>query len=457
MEGEKMKKSMVLTAFLLSVCFAADTGCLAAQQADIQAKVDEYMQRQIEVYAFSGSILIARGGQVLVSEGYGMADLEHEAPNTPQTKYRLGSVTKQFTAMLVMQLQEKGMLSVDDPLTKYIPDYPNGEKITIHHLLTHTSGIPNFTSFPDYQETMTLPSPPEKSIERFKDKPLDFEPGEKFSYSNSGYILLGYIIEKATGRSYEDLLRERILQPLGMDDTGYDHTETVLKNRASGYAIGADELINCSYLDMTIPHAAGALYSTVEDLYKWDRALYADKLVGKASLEMMFTPFKGNYAYGWGVREESGRKIIAHAGGINGFVTMISRYVNDDAVVIVLSNLETVSTGKISHDLAAILFGEIYELPELRVAVELDESLLKPLAGEYELRPGLILTVSLKDGRLFSQVGDEPRQQLYPESETKFFYKLEDVQVTFVKDESGAVVSMTFNAGGRVIPAKKIK
>jgi len=457
MRGATVTVSILLLVFV----FLTATTCVAQ---DIEATVDEYVSAYLRIGNFSGSILVAREGKILLNKGYGMADLEHDVPNTPQTIFRLGSVTKQFTSMAIMQLQEKGRLNVDDPITKYLPTYPSDERITIHHLLTHTSGIPNFTSFPDYEKTMMFPSPLEKTIERFKDKPLEFTPGEKFKYSNSGYILLGYIIEKVCGTSYEEFLKENIFQPLNMMSSGYDHHHTLLKHRASGYSTGGGGLTNVAYIDMSIPHAAGALYSTVEDLYLWDRALYTEKLVKKSSLDRMFTPFveaesgaiKGHYAYGWNVLSLFDRKVIGHGGGINGFRTNIARYVDDDVCIIVLGNIHTAPVDKISMDLAAVVFGEEYEVPKERVAVEVDPRIYDVYVGQYELAPDLIATVTKENNRLFAQATGQPKFELYPESETKFFARVADIQVTFVKNEEGEVTQLIVHQEGKDSPARKI-
>ena len=449
-----MRDAAIITGSLLLLFVLSTTTCVAQ---DIEAKVDEYVGTYLKIGNFSGSILIAKEGRILLSKGYGMANLEHDVPNAPQTIFRLGSVTKQFTSMAIMQLREKGRLDVDDPIAKYLPTYPNGEEITIHHLLTHTSGIPDFGEFPDLQKTIMIPSPVEKTIQRFKDKPLEFSPGEKFKYSNSGYILLGYIIEKVCGTSYEEFLEENIFQPLNMMSSGYDHHDTLLKHRASGYSIVGGGLTNAAYIDMSIPHAAGALYSTVEDLYLWDRVLYTEKLVKKSSLDKMFTPFKGNYAYGWNVLSLFDRKVINHGGGIDGFRTNIARYVDDDVCIVVLSNIETAPVDKISKDLAAILFGEEYEMPIERVAIEVDPKIYDAYVGQYELAPDLIATVTKENNRLFAQATGQPKFELYPESETKFFLKVADVQFTFVKNEEGEVTQLIIHQEGKDSPARKIK
>jgi CubicO group peptidase (beta-lactamase class C family) len=293
-----------------------------------------------------------------------MANAEWDVPNTPRTKFRLGSITKQFTATVVLMLERQGKLKVEDPVSKYVPGAPAAwKKVTIHHLLTHTSGIPSFTSFPDYIKTMTLPSPAAETVKRFRDKPLEFEPGSQFRYSNSGYVLLGYLIEKITGQSYEELVGKWIFGPLGMKDTGYDHPERILKNRASGYSNAGKTLANARYLDMTIPHAAGSLYSTVEDLLIWDQALYTEKLLPAKVLERMFTPFKDNYAYGWMVRTENNRQVIGHGGGINGFSTMIVRIPQERLFTAALSNLETRDAGRIANELVRLALGEKVDLP----------------------------------------------------------------------------------------------
>lgn len=329
----------------------------------LQEKVDEYLNAYEKLGKFSGSVLIAQDGKVLVSKGYGLANHEHNIPNAPLTKFRIGSITKQFTAAAIIQLQENGSLNVDDPLTKYIPDYPSGEKITLHHLVTHSSGIPNLTSFPEHRKTIMIPSPVEKTILRFKDIPLEFAPGEQFKYSSSGYLLLGIIIEKVSGKTYEEFIKENIFLPLGMVNSGYDHHSSILKHRASGYNISKEGRVNAPYLDMSIPHGGGALYSTVEDLYLWDRALYTEKILKRASLDKMFTPFKGNYGYGWRIDTIFGHKRIHHGGSIFGFQTHIARYVDDNIFIVFLCNQRPINTKKISEDLAAIVFGKKYKLP----------------------------------------------------------------------------------------------
>jgi len=330
---------------------------------EVTSEIDKYLNTAVESGKFSGSILIARNGKVLLSKGYGMANRELNVPNTPQMKFRIGSLSKQFTAMAIMILQERGKLSVQDSVCKYVPDCPRGwAEITIHHLLTHTSGIQELLSFPDFRQTMALPSPVAQTVERFKNKPLDFKPGTKFKYSNSGYVLLGYIIERVSGQSYEAYLKENIFEPLKMSNSGSDHNDLIIENRAAGYTKRDGVIINAPYIDMSIPTGGGSLYSTVEDLFLWDQALYTEKLITRKSLDVMFTPYTtadwgDGAAYGWFIgKNKSNHKYMGFLGGINGFAAQIMRYPDEKLLVVVLSNFSFAPVTDIESDLADIVF-----------------------------------------------------------------------------------------------------
>ncbi|MEK6289167.1 MAG: serine hydrolase [Acidobacteriota bacterium] len=425
---------------------------------DVAPKFDEYMNALVNQQRFIGSVLVARDGKVIFSKGYGLANVELDVPNTPQTKFRLGSITKQFTAAAILLLQERGKLSVQDPICKYFENCPAAwSEVTVHHLLSHTGGIPNFTNFFDYVPKMMMPVTTQHIIARFKDKPLDFKPGEKWSYSNSGYFLLGYISEKAAGESYESFLQKNIFEPLKMTNSGYDHHGTILKKRATGYSLAKGKMVNSVYIDMTQPYAAGSLYSTVEDLFLWNEALHSDKLLSAKSRELMMTPVKNDYGYGLGVQTRSGRKMVSHGGGINGFSTFIARFPNENVTVVVLRNADYGSPGPgpISRDLAAILFGEKYEIPGSTKEVNVDPKIYDAYVGQYELTPTFIITVSKDGGRLMAQATGQPQLELFPESETKFFLKVVDAKVTFVKDDTGKVTHLILHQGGDQT-AKKI-
>ena len=445
---------------LLCACLLALS--VAAEAQDLLPKFDEYAQAAARAERFSGAILVARDGKVLVSKGYGMADIENEVPNTPETKFRLGSLTKQFTAAAVLLLQERGKLSVQDSVCKYVAPCPEAWRpVTVHHLLSHTGGVPNFTNsdqFPDYEKLKRDPTTVEALINRFRDRPLDFKPGEDWRYSNSGYVLLGHVVERASGKTYESFLRENIFVPLGMTNTGYDRADQIVKRRARGYASGPDgSVVNASYLDMSIPFAAGGLYSTVGDLYLWDQALYGEKLLKKASLDAMFTAVRNGYGYGYGVNKLFGRSHAGHGGGIEGFATSIHRFPDDRVTVIVLSNNESARSGPVARDLAAITFGEKYEVAVERVVAKVDPKIYDAYVGEYEITPDFVLTITREGDRLTAQATGQGKLEIFPTSETNFFYKVVRADITFVKDTTGRVTHLVLNQNGRQTNAKKIK
>ncbi|MGK0388068.1 MAG: CubicO group peptidase (beta-lactamase class C family), partial [Maribacter sp.] len=270
--------------FLFIIAFVT----LGSGQTNVD-KIDKLISTYADYGQFNGSVLVAEKGKVIYKKGFGLANMEWNIPNQVDTKHRLASVSKQFTAMLTMQLVAENKLELNEPISTYLPDYPkeNGDIITLHHLLTHTSGIPNYTSFSGYREMMRDFISPEGIVKIFADSTLKFTPGERFSYSNSGYALLGVIIEKTTGKSFEEVLKEKILQPLKMNNTGYDNHRTVLKNRAAGYNKSGRNFTNASHIDMSVGYTAGGIYSTVEDMYLWDQALYTEKLLPKKYLDMM--------------------------------------------------------------------------------------------------------------------------------------------------------------------------
>lgn len=362
---------------LFSIQFALAQNPTAPSAQQITAKVDEYMNAAAKIDRFSGSVLVARDGSPVVSKGYGMANYEWNLPNTPNTAFRLGSITKQFTAMAIVMLQERGKLSVGDSICKYLENCPaTWQSLTIRHLLTHTSGIPNYTAFPGFFEKDAVqPTTFAGFVDIFRDKPLEFAPGEKYKYSNSGYHLLGLIIERASGKPYADFLRDNIFAPLEMKNSGYDDSRTLVANRANGYVWVGKSFVNAPYLNMVIPFAGGALYSTTKDLLLWDKALYAEKLVSRKSLNEMFTPFKEGYAYGWDIGKKFNRQTIGHNGGINGFSTDIIRFPFERVTVIVLSNNQTALSSRIADNLAAIVFGESYQLPKPPISDVLSETI----------------------------------------------------------------------------------
>lgn len=322
---------------------------------DVGSQIDTFLNKITQQGLYSGSVLIARNGTILISKGYGMADREKKIPNTPQTKFRIGSITKQFTAMAILQLQQQGKLDVQDLICKYISDCPTTWKpITIHQLLTHTSGIPDLTV--DLARLTT----PSQIVAQISSKPLDFKPGEKWNYSNAGYIVLSAIIEQVSGVQYEQFLQDHILTPLKLQDTGLDPGQAIL---ATGYKDKYDkaDIFNASASD-----GAGGLYSTIEDLYRWDQALYTEQLISKDLLDKMFTPYaslpddpvvgKVGYGYGWFIVKLFNHRDVGHGGQAPGFSNNIDRFPDDKVTIIYLSNQENVDINTMSSALARIVF-----------------------------------------------------------------------------------------------------
>jgi CubicO group peptidase (beta-lactamase class C family) len=449
-----------------TLLFALPSGALADRPSpqELTSKIEQYMAAQVERGHFNGTILLAKNGQILFCRGFGMANLEHDIPCGPNTKFRLGSITKQFTAMAILILRERGKIAFTDKVGKYIPGAPKAwDEITIHHLLTHTSGIPNYTSFPDFLKTLRNPVTLDEMIAKFKGQPLEFKPGDKFKYSNSGYLVLGKIIESASGESYAAFLKKAIFDPLGMSDTGYDSSATIIKNRASGYSrlLGLAP-INATYIDMSIPHAAGALYSTVLDLLKWDRALDSEQLVPAKSMEAMFTPFKEHYGYGWSISNKLDQPRHAHGGGIPGFVTDIQRYPQEKLLVVVLSNFESSRVGRIGNDLAAIALGGPYVVPREPKPAKVDLAVLAKYAGQYQAdssdgKEKMLLTVTTDGGTLRVEPKGQVRSVAVPESESRFYLKATDATLEFVRDSRGIVSQVIFLQDNRNIKAVRVE
>jgi len=323
------------------------------------------MQSRFSAGDFNGTILVARQGTILYQRGFGLANREWNIPNDLQTKFEIGSMSKQFTAMLVLQFVNEGKIRLDGHVSDYLPYYrqDTGKRITISELLSHTSGIPNFITVPGFLDGPA--SRTRYSVREFAQKycssDLRFVPGTKFEYSNSGYFLLGAILEQVSGESYENLLQDRIFKPLGMKDSGYAHSETIIAHRAAGYERSPSGLQNARYYDMSIPFSAGALYSTVGDLYLWDQALYSERLLPARLRDLLFKPNLENYGYGWGIlvpkpgSPYAGESIPMHGGAIFGFQSLIQRIVQHEEVIILLDNTDSPKLLEMAQQIRKIL------------------------------------------------------------------------------------------------------
>ncbi|HEX5758124.1 MAG TPA: serine hydrolase [Thermoanaerobaculia bacterium] len=433
---------------------AAGAAPLAAAEG-IGERLDAYLRSAYPAGGPGAAAIVVDDGKVLLREGYGLANLELGVPIEPEMVFRIGSVTKQFTAVAALLLVAEGKLALDDEIIEYLPDYPTGgRKITVEHLLTHTSGIKSYTALPEWlprrREDLTVP----QMIALFKDQPMDFAPGEKWAYNNSGYFLLGAVLEKASGQSYEELLRSRIFAPLGMKRTGYGHVEPILPGRVAGYQRGRQGWVNAPYLSMTQPYAAGSLVSTVDDLALWNAALDGGQLLPRAALARAWTPYKlrggkaTGYGYGWGIVDWRGHHFEEHGGGIDGFQSYVLREPREGLFVAVLSNAlgHQPDPDMVATKLALLALGEsIADPPVVKVAPEV----LDAYTGVYRIDETTTRVVTREGDRLFTQRSGGEKLEALPLSESEFFYRDSFERASFRRDAAGRVTGMVLHSRQR--------
>ncbi|WP_419962408.1 serine hydrolase domain-containing protein [Psychrobacillus sp. BM2] len=419
-------------------------------------KAAERLGKWIERYEangyLNGSILIATNRNILLNKGFGMANWEHAVPNKSTTKFKIGSLTKAFTAMGIYQLHESGRLCIDDCIGKYLPNYPHGEKITIYQCLTNTTGIPNYTSFPDYwSKTMRLPMTLHQLIDSFKHLELNFEPGSKFEYSNSGYSLLTAIIEKVSDMSYAEYIREKICRPLGMNNTGCDDGIEIVEDLASGYSFW-EKPIHTAYADLSFPLGAYGLYSTTEDLFLWDQALKSSQFLSKELKEKMFTPYLSSYASGWVVSEMFDRKCMHHFGDISGFSSNFLRFADEQVTIIYLSNMNVTPVTHLTQEMAKVMFDEHVSIPLPTKPINFSNT--EPIAGKYFIENDeiKILDISINNGELYLTVsklyGVLYKFKLVPvrhnESQSTFVTEMINEQLIFHYSLAGEIVGVEY-------------
>jgi CubicO group peptidase (beta-lactamase class C family) len=364
---------VVLDSMLTAVLFLATLSPVFASAQDTTTqpdlrRADEYLASRAVQGAFRGSVLVGMDGKVVFEKGYGFADQEWNARNSPTTKFRIASLTKQFTAACILLLQEHGQLSASDPVSKYVSDLPETwQPITLHQLLTHTSGIPNYPSMPRVESELNRTgATPRELLTVAATKPLEFKPGTHLHYTNTGYVLLGMVIEKVSGLSYADFLQVNVFTPLGMKHSGYDRAATILSERASGYMIRDGNVTNADFIDMSIPYASGSIYSTVEDMYRWNEALATPgKFLTARSLEQMFAVYPEtlldgmHYGYGVVIAQRYGKQLYYHGGGVKGFESVIQRYPKERVCIIVLENLDPSRPWDLADHIASNLFDQL--------------------------------------------------------------------------------------------------
>ncbi|WP_449065812.1 serine hydrolase domain-containing protein [Planomonospora algeriensis] len=417
------------------------------------ARMDALVKAYTRLGRFSGSVLVARGDRVILSRGYGLASHEHGVPNTPRTAFRIGSQTKTFTAIAILRLQERGVLDVAQSLETVLPGYPGGDRVTLHHLLTNTSGIPDYITTEGFTWTMGLPRTPDELIAGFRDRPPLFAPGERMSYSNSGWVLLGAVIERITGRSYGDHVRSEILTPLGMERSGVGAPGDVLAGHADGYMSQDGRVVRTPYLDNSNQYAAGALHSTTEDLFRCVRGLCTGKVLGPRALRLLVTPQVDGYAYGCAAA--GGR--VESSGGTIGYVSVTAHHPADDLTVVVLSNFENAAYAEIETALTAIARGEPYEMPSARVFVPADPTAFDACTGRYEcafMGRTSVIEVTREGESLMVEVHGLKKTELRPMSRTRYFARMKgEVELTFVGEPAHEIAMLW---SGHDVTARRI-
>lgn len=466
-----MKKHLPKFIILFTLFFPTLLSAQSTTNSDraIPEKLEEYLQAAARMNRFNGTALIARKGKILLQKGYGFRNVQSQTFNDTNSIYQLGSITKTFTGAIILQLQEEKKLSLDDKLSKYLPDYPNGDRITINHLFFHTSGIYDFKNLlygPDSAK-LTQPVSKEWLVAQFKDKPLTTKPGDDVQYTNSGYFLLGLIVEKVTGKPFETAVRERFLTPLHLTRTGFDLRNLNDPGKTTGYTYWKDSaLVAAPLTDSTVGYAAGGMYSTVGDLYRWSRVIQDRRMLKLQTWEAAFNPPKeGSWGYGWGIshfeKDKKRIKLIFQNGNLPGFATFFIQSPVEDITLILLANVDDVSDvtslEPTVSDLINLLFDQPYQLPKNRKAIPLSETALRQYVGSYQMTPERTMVLTLESGRLFLQVTGQAKFEVFAESETDFFLKAVEAQLTFQTDSAGNVSRVVIHQGGRDYSWKRLK
>lgn len=412
----------------INLCILFTLFFTLSQAQSLESKIDKILRTQFKTNETGVSALVAKDGNVIYRKAFGKADLELDVDMTSKNVFEVGSITKQFTSVAILMLLEEGKLSLDDEITKFIPTYPtNGKKITIHHLLTHTSGIKSYTSMQRFGEVMTIDETPLKFIDFFKNEPMDFDPGEKYLYNNSGYFILGYIVEKVSGTSYPKFIQERIFDAIDMKSSYYGSHKKLIKNRASGYQKGA-EFSNAQYISLTLPYAAGSIMSNVDDMLKWQTAITNNVFLKKATIDKAFTNYtlingdKINYGYGWSFNEINDVSTIEHGGAIPGYLSMGVFVPSKNIYVILFSNCGCQSPTNTALEIAALAMDKPSQGEENTFNLSTEQ--LNTWVGTYEFDNKVLRYITLKEGQLYSKREGSPQSfKIYPTSPNTFSFK----------------------------------
>lgn len=410
-------------------------------QNSITEKLDELMTAYTDVNMFNGSALVEKDGKILLNKGYGYSDSRKKIKNTTGSKYQIYSITKSITATLILKLVAENKLSLTDKLSKYYPSFPMGDSITIENLLTHTSGIYN------YNNDFSMPVNSEKSILQFlQTQPLDFRPGTGWNYSNTGYFLLGFIIQKVTGLPYETAVKKFVFKPLEMVNSGFNYKMLADNKKTTGYTILYNDTSNVAPVyDKNELFSAGGIYSTTGDLYRFHLAMQTNKIINKDLTSRAYTPFRNNYGYGWFIDSVSGKRIISHAGGASGFRSNLIRIPEENLCIILLCNSENSDVTTIKKKILSILFNEPYKLPK---KINISKEKVAKMQGAYSVAPSLTIYVSAKNGRFTARPTMQSETLLLPEKENLFYVDAIDGYIEFKKNNKGGYDTLILTQNG---------
>jgi CubicO group peptidase (beta-lactamase class C family) len=426
---------------------------------DEAQKMDSLILKNASNAEFCGSVLVAKAGKIVLHKGYGYSHEEQKIPNDAHTVYCIASITKTFTAALVLKLEEQGKLSVTDNINRYLPGFPNGEKITIRQLLTHTSGIPDYLRDKGFQSIdQSKPITQEEMMNFFKNKPPDFDPGTSFRYSNAGYTILGYIIEKVTGTAYADALANYIFKPLHMEHTTYGPPQGDRNKPATGYMMYYNNFKRTSpVVHASVSYSTGAIYSTVGDLYKWHQALQKKKFLTEQTLATAYKKDKGNYGYGWFTDSLYGKQRVSHDGNIPGYRSNINRFPQDDVCVIALSNSNNSAVGGLVRNMVNIMFHQplppaFANLPVIQMA----DSAKRDYEGVYRFKKedATQVTVNVKDDKLLMTIAADPAFELLPVG--KDVFKSGEARIEFKRNNTGRIQQIWFFNKGELAQVTKM-
>jgi len=430
-----------LSLLVLGLCLLVTTTNSAQ---NLTQQFDDIVTKAYKSDMPGATFLVAKNGKTIYRKAFGKSSLELDVDMIPENVFRLASITKQFTAVAILMLEEQGKLNVNDPITKFIPDYPTqGKTITVHHLLNHTSGVKSYTAMGNLVEVARTDKTLDELIDYFKNEPMDFNPGDEYRYNNSGYVLLGKIIEVASGETYEDFIEKRIFESLGMNSSRFGNNKELVKHRAQGYEQTESGYVNANYISMTLPHAAGSLTSTVDDMLKWQNALSNNTLIKASTFNKAINGSELNngehitYGYGLGEFDLKGSKGYSHSGGIFGFTTNGIYLIDEDVYVIGLSNCNCNNVGDVTRNLAALAIGKPY--PTMKDVVTLSETQLKQWVGAYKFEDGAIRHIFIKDGALKSMRESETNSvfDIFPLAEDRFMFEEGNIEYKFSKDANG--------------------